>query len=372
MRYRTSPSPIPPVAEVLAHPAFPTAIWNLQPDRSGLAPVAEGRGGPIKICWEIHGEGPIKLIFIMGLGGLKTAWQRQTLYFGHENRTKYSVLVLDNRGMGNSDKPLMRYSSSEMARDIVDLLHHVNWLPSPSPSSSEPERTIHVAGISLGGMIAQELACLIPQHLSSLSLICTAPSIENTTTFAENMSNRISMLLPKSVDRSVRDAGLSIFPASYLSAPDSVHLPTPGTTPKCLPPNPHPACKHAPGAEYALFPTNGHRFVAGEMHKRLDPVHFGVKGFLLQLIAAGWHYKSPEQLAEMAEKVGRERILVMHGTEDRMISPPHGTKLMEYVKPGKGMMIDGMGHAPLVERPEWFNERIEEMCELGEKLDGRA
>jgi len=378
---------------VLQHPAFPTAIWQLQPDRSGMAPVAESRGGPINICWEVHGEGPIKLIvscitpppspgqipktphqFVMGLGGLKSAWQRQTLHFGHERRDRYSVLVIDNRGMGNSDKPLMRYSSSEMALDVVDILSHIDWLP-PSPLSAPPtppSRTLHISGISLGGMIAQEIACLIPSYISSLSLCCTAAAIENTTTFVENMSNRISMLVPKSVDRSVRDAGLSIFPATFLAAPDDAHLPSASTTPKCLPPAPHPSCPHAPGKEYAHFPTNGHRYVAQEMHKRLDPVHFGVKGFLLQLIAAGWHYKSPQQLAEMAEKVGRERILVMHGTADKMISPPHGKKLMEYVQPGVGLMIEEMGHAPIVERWEWFNKTIDEMCELGEKLDGRA
>ncbi|KAK4445537.1 Alpha/Beta hydrolase protein [Podospora aff. communis PSN243] len=368
-----SPSPVPTAAEVLAHPAFPSAVWRLKPDQSGLAPVAEGRGGPFNISYEIHGNGPIKLLFIMGLGGLKTAWQRQTLHFGHENRDKYSVLVLDNRGMGNSDKPLMRYSSSEMALDLIDLLTHISWLPPSSPSpSSTPERTLHIVGISLGGMIAQELACRIPQHISSLSLICTAPYIQNTTTFAENMANRISMLVPKSLDRSIRDAGLSMFPASYLAAPDNAHLPSPETTPNCAPPTGHSACAHPPGKEYGRFPTNGHRFVAQEMHKRLDPQHFGVKGFLLQLIAAGWHYKSREQLEEMAEKVGRERILVMHGTEDRMISMPHGEKLFEYVKPGKALAVEGMGHAPLVERCEWFNETVGEMFGIGEKLDGRV
>ncbi|MCV5148020.1 alpha/beta hydrolase, partial [Escherichia coli] len=79
----------------------------------------------------------------MGLGGLKSAWQRQSLYFGHQNRDKYSVLLIDNRGMGDSDKPLMRYSSSEMARDRIDILVHVGWLPAPpsSPPSSSSSIT---------------------------------------------------------------------------------------------------------------------------------------------------------------------------------------------------------------------------------------
>jgi len=84
----------------------------------------------------------------MGLGGQKTAWQRQTKDFGHTKASKYSSLVFDNRGLGESDKPLMRYSTSEMARDIVELLDHVGWTA---------QRSVHVIGISMGGMIAQEL-----------------------------------------------------------------------------------------------------------------------------------------------------------------------------------------------------------------------
>ena len=76
------------------------------------------------------------------------AWQRQTKDFGHTDSDKYSCLVFDNRGMGNSDKPLLRYTTSEMAKDIVELLDHVGW---------KDQRSVHVVGISMGGMIAQEL-----------------------------------------------------------------------------------------------------------------------------------------------------------------------------------------------------------------------
>ena len=84
----------------------------------------------------------------MGLGGLKGAWQRQTKDFGHTQGSTYSSLVIDNRGVGESDKPLMRYSTSEMARDVLEILDHVGWTG---------ERGLNVIGISMGGMIAQEL-----------------------------------------------------------------------------------------------------------------------------------------------------------------------------------------------------------------------
>lgn len=84
----------------------------------------------------------------MGLGAFKWYWQRQTIDFGHDQASKYSCLIFDNRGMGESDKPVMRYSTSEMAKDTFELLDRVGWTG---------ERSIHVIGISMGGMIAQEM-----------------------------------------------------------------------------------------------------------------------------------------------------------------------------------------------------------------------
>ena len=57
-------SPLPPitVAETVKHPAFPTAVWNLEPAKKGLLPVAEGRGGPFNLSWEVHGTGPVKML----------------------------------------------------------------------------------------------------------------------------------------------------------------------------------------------------------------------------------------------------------------------------------------------------------------------
>ena len=78
-------------------------------------------------------------------------WQRQTQDFGHTEGDQYSSLVFDNRGIGESDKPLLRYTTFEMARDVVELLDHVGWTES---------RSVHVVGISMGGMIAQELVRL--------------------------------------------------------------------------------------------------------------------------------------------------------------------------------------------------------------------
>ncbi|KAI1100835.1 alpha/beta-hydrolase [Jackrogersella minutella] len=341
----------PSVEDVAQSPAFPTAMWQLVPHQSGLLPVGAGRGGPVDISWEVHGDGPVKLILICGLGFFKTAFQRQTMYFGHVRGSKYSVLILDNRGMGGSSKPLTRYSTSEMARDILEVADRIGWT---SP------RQLHVCGISMGGMIAQELAYLAPHRISSLSLICTAAWIENTTSFAENMANRVTMLLPKSLDRSVQYAAGAIFPPDYLAAADSAVVPD-SSVPKC----------NIPAGGYGMFKSNYERFAAQELTKQRDKDGFTKSGFLLQLIAAGWHRKSPEQLKELADKVGHERIMVLHGTDDGMISTHHGRQLIEYLQPGQGLIVEGLGHAPINERTQWFNELLEARCLLGETLNER-
>ncbi|ORY70319.1 glycylpeptide N-tetradecanoyltransferase, partial [Pseudomassariella vexata] len=342
---------LPLIDEVKKLPAFPTVLWQLEPHQSGLLPVAADRGGPLKISWEIHGDGPIKVAFICGLGFFKSSYQRQTMHFGHVHGDKYSMLILDNRGMGRSDCPLMRYSTSEMARDAIELFDHVGWT---SP------RQINLCGLSMGGMISQEIACLIPDRLCTLNLFCTAAAIENTTTFTENMMNRIMMLLPKSLDRSVQYAAKNIYAPGFPEQPDNSTLPD-SSTPRVKPP--------PGGGEYLMFATNYERFAALEAYKQADP-GFTKKGFLMQLVAAGWHHKSPAQLKEMADKVGRERILVLHGTQDGMISLPHGKKLIEYIQPAVGHIVEGMGHAPIIEKSAWLHELLEERFAEGEKLNG--
>lgn len=99
----------------------------------------------------------------MGLGAFKWYWQRQTQDFGHEEGSKYSCLVFDNRGMGESDKPILRYSTSEMAKDTVELLEYLDWMG---------KRGVHVIGISMGGMIAQELVSRLSQADASCSAHC--------------------------------------------------------------------------------------------------------------------------------------------------------------------------------------------------------
>ncbi|KAG5979623.1 hypothetical protein E4U55_004951 [Claviceps digitariae] len=345
----------PSCEETMQHRAYESAIWGLEPHSCGKLAVAEGRGGPLELYWEVHGEGEMKIVLLMGLGASLNAWQAQTLYFGHTHGDKYSVLVLDNRGIGRSDAPLGRYTTSDMARDTLEILDHLGWT---SP------RQINLAGISLGGMIAQELACLIPHRIQSLSLICTSPHVQSDKPFPQALWSRLKLFRPKSEEQAIQATALSIFPAAFLAAPDTtLVLPSPRTTPKCRP------AAGTPDGEYPRFDSHFQRFQAQELRKRHNiDGHFTRSGFFCQLLAAAGHHKSPAQLAEMADQVGRERILVLHGARDQMLVVSNGERLIFALEPGKRLIVEDMGHAPIFERSVWFNEFLEDMFREWAKL----
>ncbi len=202
---------------------------------------------------------------------------------------------------------------------------------------------------------------MVPTRIASLNLISTAAAIENTTTFLENLRTRVMMFVPKSLDRAVTDAARMLFSDAWLEAPDDTEVPTPST----------PNVVFPPSGKYSSFTSNYERFAAQELMKRLDKEGFQKKGFMMQAVAAGWHHKSAAQLKELGDKVGRERIMVLHGTRDNMITVPHGQKLIEMLQPGTSAIREGTGHVFMLEEWKWHNEMVEKMVEKGEKL-GKA
>jgi len=98
------------------------------------------------------------LVLLMGFGGDHLSWGFQTSALG----AKYRVIAFDNRGSGRSSAPDLPYTTRMMADDTVALMDRLGI-----------DRA-HVLGVSLGGMIAQEVALNHPARVRSLQLHCTA------------------------------------------------------------------------------------------------------------------------------------------------------------------------------------------------------
>ena len=111
-----------------------------------------------RIGWERHGAGA-PVLLIHGLGYARWGWEPVLPGLA----ARFEVVLLDNRGIGESDAPPGPYTVAEMAADAVQVLDEAGI-----------ERA-HVVGTSLGGMIAQELALTHPGRVDRLVLACTTP-----------------------------------------------------------------------------------------------------------------------------------------------------------------------------------------------------
>lgn len=105
----------------------------------------------------------------------------------------------------------------------------------------------------------------------------------------------------------------------------------------------------------------------------MDTQSFSKTGFVCQAIAAGWHHKSPEQLGELADAVGRDRIQVIHGSLDKMITLPHAEVLVEKlggVESGVTRIVfEERGHVIPVEERSAFRRIVEDLVAKTEKLE---
>lgn len=110
------------------------------------------------IYYRITGDGPETLVLVNGVGDDLDGWVNQIDDFV---RAGLRVVSFDNRGVGRSGQPPGPYTSRQMADDLAALVSGVELT------------RFHLAGVSMGGVIAQEYAVAHPDGLASLVLANT-------------------------------------------------------------------------------------------------------------------------------------------------------------------------------------------------------
>jgi pimeloyl-ACP methyl ester carboxylesterase len=118
--------------------------------------IADSQG--VRIAYEVRGEGE-SLVLVHGLAYDRAGWGRLPDLLAE----RFRVVLLDNRGVGESDVPAGPYAVGQMADDVVAVLDDAGI-----------DRT-NLFGVSLGGYIAQELALTHPERVERLILASTAP-----------------------------------------------------------------------------------------------------------------------------------------------------------------------------------------------------
>jgi pimeloyl-ACP methyl ester carboxylesterase len=111
------------------------------------------RNGTIKLHWESVGEGPAVLL-VAGRGMTVDGWWATLPVLARSFR----VIVFDNRDTGRSSRVLWPYTVAQMAEDAMAVL------------DAAGEETAHVYGISLGSLVAQEVALRHPDRVEALIL----------------------------------------------------------------------------------------------------------------------------------------------------------------------------------------------------------
>ena len=111
----------------------------------------------IQIYYEVHGEG-FPLIMIMGLSANVDWWDPRMIQKLSKN---FKLVMFDNMGAGRTDVSDRRYTIKSFAEDTIGLMNILGI------------SRAHIIGVSMGGMIAQELALNYPEKVEKLVLYST-------------------------------------------------------------------------------------------------------------------------------------------------------------------------------------------------------
>jgi 3-oxoadipate enol-lactonase len=268
-------------------------IWR----RIGGVPSVDASGTELHYLRAGDGE---PLLLIQGMSATHLAWGRPFL---DEVERSFDAIVFDNRGMGLSGRAELPFTIADLAADTAALLDALEL------------ETAHVVGISMGGMIAQELALAHPERIRTLTIgasYCGGP--QGTLMAPEDLQmlgTAYASGEPEQVFRAMWEINLS---------PDF----------------------RSEDSRFAAFTEMGAALPAPQ------PV------VLQQMRACGAH--------DTHERLGQISLptLVIHGDVDRLLGYENGREIAALIPDARLETLEGVGHMFWWEQPQRSAELIRE------------
>jgi len=255
--------------------------------------------GDIELDYERSGSGE-PLLLIMGMSGTALMWGEPFL---SGLREQFDVIAFDNRGVGSSTRLEGEATIAQMARDAIGLL-----------DALEIERA-HVLGISMGGMIAQELALAAPERVITLTLGCTYCGGEGSALASQQVIEKLTQAMMSGDRARAIRAGWEVNVSQGFAADEQA---------------------------FGRFSALAER----------RPV--AVPVVMAQMQACLGH-DTNARLAAIELPT-----LVIHGTRDEMLPVANGHMIAERIQGSRLEIFDEVGHLFFWERPERAAELVRE------------
>jgi 3-oxoadipate enol-lactonase len=258
------------------------------------------RSGGLRIAYELRGLLHWRrpwLVLIQGMGFDRFGWEPVL----QKLRRHFRLVLVDNRGSGRSELPAGPFGVADMAGDVVAVLDGAGV------------RRAHMMGVSLGGMVAQELAVDHPERVDGLVLVSTTPGWP----FAYPMPAP-SVRLFAATGSMTRDAALRRHSENALSA------------------------RTIQGR-----PEVVDRLVALQRSRPADPRALSAQA------AAGARYAG-----RLRQRRIRAGTLVLHGAADTVVDPGNGKLLADSIPGAQLMIFPELGHLLFWQDPDGFADAV--------------
>lgn len=252
-------------------------------------PFAQVNG--IRIHYQEIGNGP-PLTILGGLGDNIRNWSMLAAQMAKH----FQILLIDNRGAGQSDKPPGPYKIQDMAHDTVALLERLG------------RAKTHLLGFSMGAKIAMWVAVHRPELVDKLVLVAPTPASEKSPA---PLSDEIHDVLEN------HEASEAHYKRQFeiLFSPRYKNKFTPEMFAKFKMSDPHPQPEAAFQAQYAAVKNFD---IAGEVHHIVSPT------------------------------------LLIAGKADRLTSYKNAQWLRDNIPQAKLLLYDEAGHIPQTEETQRF------------------